>query len=41
MTKVQEVLIKLEDFIQQEIDDNNPNLELTVEEVKILLQLTY
>ncbi len=41
MTEIQKVLCKLSDFAYQEIDENNPHLELTLEEVKILLELTY
>lgn len=40
MTPIQEVIAKLNDFIHQEIDENNPHLELTLEEVKILYELT-
>lgn len=41
MTEVQKVIYKLSEFISQEKDENNPNLELTLEEVKILYELTY
>lgn len=32
MTKTQELLCKLHDFIYQEKDENNPHLEITLEE---------
>lgn len=41
MTKIQKVINKLSDFISAEKDENNPNLEITLEEVEILLGLTY
>ena len=41
MTEVQKVLSKLDEFAYGEKDENNPHLELTLEEVKILLELTY
>lgn len=41
MTDIQKILAKLDDFIHQEKDENNPHLEITLEEAKILLELTY
>lgn len=41
MTEVQKILSKLDEFVYGEKDENNPHLELTLEEVKILLELTY
>jgi type IV secretory pathway ATPase VirB11/archaellum biosynthesis ATPase len=41
MSEVQKIIAKLEDFIHQEKDENNPHLEITLEEAKILLDLTY
>lgn len=41
MTEVQKILSKLSNFISAEKGENNPHLELTLEEIKILLELTY
>lgn len=42
MTELQKLIIKLEDFIYlcDEFDEDNPHLELTRRECKILLEQT-
>lgn len=41
MTETQEIICKLNEFAFGERDENNPNLELTRREVKVILELNY